>query len=626
MTQQVTEIFTQNRTLLLILVCAIGLGFSSHSLYAEIDDNIEETLVTATRTEKAQNDIVVGTIVITRAKIESMGANDLADILRFEAGLDIGRNGGPGQTTSVFIRGTESNHSLVLIDGVEMNPGTIGGAAIQNIAPAMIERIEIIKGPRSSLYGSEAIGGVINIITRKSEKTSINTQMTYGSHDHKQITAHSAFREEDRFASFTLDWKDTDGFASLREQTEDRGHDNLSLNLRAGLNLFDQALEFTHFQASGNTEYYGFDTLAFDTGPLDQNFENSVTSLSIDSDLSPNWHSKVLLGQAKDNIEQNQLDFFFFPEPQKDRVKSRRFSLDWQNTYALTNHQLIAGAYFEREKARSQSFGSEYADATESKAIYLASDSQLGKLNTLVAARYTDHETAGNQTSWNIDIGYELTPKLKAGITSGQAFRAPDATDRYGFGGNPNLKTEESSSISAMLNWQSPFGDLNAEVFQTNIDNLIEYFITDFTSFVGENRNIAETKIKGLELSHKINWYDWSIQTTALVQSPKDTQTNSDLLRRARRSLSTQVNKEFNNINLGFQLLATSKRTDIDAVTFNQIDTSGYVLANLTGSYNINDNLSIFAKMDNLLDTEYETAAGYMQANRNYQLSLRLKY
>ena len=124
-------------------------------------------IVTATRTEIPLSDATVPVTVISRDEIELSMARDLAELLRFEAGIDIGRNGGPGQATSMFLRGTESNHTLVLIDGVRINPSTIGGAAIQNISPDIIERVEIVKGARSALFGTDAIGGVINIITRR---------------------------------------------------------------------------------------------------------------------------------------------------------------------------------------------------------------------------------------------------------------------------------------------------------------------------------------------------------------------------------------------------------------------------------------------------------------------------
>ncbi len=586
----------------------------------------EEILVTATRSAKLQSELAIGNIIITREDIERTNAADLADLLRFQAGLDIGRNGGPGQTTSVFIRGTESNHTLVLINGVKMNPGTIGGAAIQNISPEIIERIEIIKGPRSSLYGSEAIGGVINIITRKTQDTALSTELALGSFGSKQITTNSEYRDQDKFASFTLDWKDTDGFASLREQTQDRGHDSLSLNLRAGLNILSQDVELNHWQTSGNTEYYGFDTSAFTTGPLDQDFNNAVTSLSVGSTLLEQWKSNFIIAKANDAINQNQLDFFFFPTPQKDLVETDRLSFDWQNSVSLQNVELTAGAYFEREKTESLSFGSAYNDKTESKAVYFGADTKLFGLDSIIAARYTEHETAGSNISWNTEFSYPVNSDLRLGITAGSAFRAPDATDRFGFGGNPNLKTEESTSFSAVLNWNSRVGNINFELFQTDIDNLIEAVNIDPVNFIFQNINVAESQIKGIELGHKILLNEWSFETTALVQSPKNKLADTDLLRRARRSLSTHVVRNFDQLSLGLQLLASSKRVDIDAVSFGAVKNSGYVLTNLTGSYDFTKNLSMQAKIENLLDTTYETAAGYQQAERHYLLSLRLSY
>ena len=615
---------TNNKTILLIST-VISTLLASVSIVAN-DDIEEEILVTATRTAKPQSELAIGNIIITREDIENTNAADLADLLRFQAGLDIGRNGGPGQTTSVFIRGTESNHTLILINGVKMNPGTIGGAAIQNISPEIIERIEIIKGPRSSLYGSEAIGGVINIITRQTQDTTLSTQLALGSFGSTQITANSEYRNQDKFASLTLDWKETDGFASLREQTQDRGHDNLSLNLRTGLNLFSQDIELSHWQSSGNTEYYGFDTSAFTTGPLDQDFNNAVTSLSIASNLSDQWKSNFIIAKANDAIKQNQLDFFFFPTPQKDLVETDRLSFDWQNSISLQNAELTAGAYFEREKADSLSFGSAYKDKTESKAVYLGADTKIFGLNSIIAARYTQHETAGNNISWNTEFSYPIYSDLRVGFTAGSAFRAPDATDRYGFGGNPDLKTEESTSFSAMLNWNSKAGNINLELFQTDIDNLIESVNIDPVNFIFQNINVAESQIRGIELGHNITLNDWSIETTALVQSPKNKITDTDLLRRARRSLSTHVVRNFDQLGLGLQLLAASKRADIDAVSFGAVNTSGYVLTNLTGTYDFTNNLSMQAKIENLLDANYETAAGYQQAERHYLLSLRLSY
>jgi vitamin B12 transporter len=165
------------------LALAVAASVVSASGFAQ--DNLDETIVTATRTPVPLDSVGAPVIVITRSDIERSLASDVSELLQTHAGLEISRNGGPGQTTSLFTRGTESNHTVVLIDGVRINPGTIGGAALQSIAPESLERIEIVKGPRSSLYGTDAIGGVVQLFTRGAAKSGVSAGATYGA-DHTQ--------------------------------------------------------------------------------------------------------------------------------------------------------------------------------------------------------------------------------------------------------------------------------------------------------------------------------------------------------------------------------------------------------------------------------------------------------
>src|SRR6185295_9976131 len=194
------------------------------------DDSVDpDTLIiTATRTRVAADEVLVPVIVIDRATIERSGALDLAELLRFQAGIEIARNGGPGTTTSVFTRGTDSNHTLVLVDGVEINPGTIGGAGVQDITPDTIERVEIVKGPRSSLWGSEAIGGVINIITRS--PAGFSAEIGASRYDERELHAAAGFSNERGDLSVIADALETDGFPPVVGSDIDRGYDNVNAN------------------------------------------------------------------------------------------------------------------------------------------------------------------------------------------------------------------------------------------------------------------------------------------------------------------------------------------------------------------------------------------------------------
>ena len=215
-------------------------------------------IVTATRTEIPLDQATVQVRVITREDIELSLATDLAELLRFEAGIDIGRNGGPGQATSMFMRGTESNHTLVLVDGVRMNPGTIGGAAVQHISPEVIERVEIVKGARSALFGTDAIGGVINIITRRTDETNIEGGAGTGSFNTRSAFVSAGLRRDKTRLGMTVDWQYTEAFKPRVESHIDGRSDNLSLSLYASREMGNGDLSLRPWQADGAVEFVAF--------------------------------------------------------------------------------------------------------------------------------------------------------------------------------------------------------------------------------------------------------------------------------------------------------------------------------------------------------------------------------
>jgi vitamin B12 transporter len=229
--------------------------FLASTVPAHADTEQSPIVVTATRVAQTADETLSSVTVITREEIERSGAHDIADILRFHAGLDIGRNGGPGQQTSLFLRGTDSNHTLILLDGVRINPGTIGGAPLQIINPEMIDRIEIVRGPNSTLYGSDAIGGVIQIFTRRAEKDhAISATLGQGADSAKE--AGVSLSHLSGIYSFGIDanYQETDGFPTQTASGIDRGHDNASANAHIGINTTAADIELSHWQARGTNQ------------------------------------------------------------------------------------------------------------------------------------------------------------------------------------------------------------------------------------------------------------------------------------------------------------------------------------------------------------------------------------
>ena len=346
-------------------------------------------IVTATRTEIPLEQATVPVRVITRDDIELSLATDLAELLRFEAGIDIGRNGGPGQATSMFLRGTESNHVLVLIDGVRMNPGTLGGAAIQHISPEVIERVEIVKGARSALFGTDAIGGVINIITRRAEETSVEAGAGAGSFDSRSAFVSAGTRGAKNQFGMTVDWQDSAGYPPRVESDIDRGYDNLSLNVYAARDIGRGEISVRHWRAEGTVEY-----LDFFLTPVDQDFRNSTTAFEFDKQIAERGSSKLVLAYMQDQIQQNQSDDF---------VESDRLSVDWQYTHAFSEHTITGGLFAMDETARSLSFGSGFDKDTQVRAVFLQDQWTRDRHRAFVAMRLTNHEAFGNQTTYNAE-------------------------------------------------------------------------------------------------------------------------------------------------------------------------------------------------------------------------------
>lgn len=557
-------------------------------------NNLDPVIVTASRTAQTVDEALAPVIVIDREEIERSQAVDIAELLRFHAGLDIGRNGNPGSVTSLFIRGTESNHTLVMIDGVKINPGTTGGTALNNIAPEMIERIEIIKGPRSALYGSEAIGGVINIITRRPAKgTTVNAQVGFGSDQTRRFGVGLQHADDKLRAGFQLNLEETDGFAPLDVTSDDRGYDNVSINAFAGVSLGASSdIELSHWQASGNSEYVN--TFFAPYPPLDQDFRNSATALTLKVSPTDIWSTTLKLSHIEDDIRQTQ---------SADFVRTRRNVLDWQNDIEVNPHHLVsAGISLSRENTDSLSYGSGFDVDTDTDAVFVQDNITYGNHQLLLAARHTDHSSFGNHSTWNVEYAYQMSPKLRLLAGVGTAFRAPDSTDRFvSYSGNPDLEPEESRNIELGLRYKpDSHNKYSLSLFDNKIDNLIDF------DGVFVLQNIGEARIRGIEAAWQYNAEPWDIRVEAIAQDPENRDNGDQLSRRAKRSLTTAFGYTRGKYRIGLDVLTTSSR---DNSGFDTVQLGGYTLANLIGSYKLNKELTANARVENLFDEDYALAA-----------------
>jgi len=567
----------------------------------------ETIIVTATRTEIPLANAIVPVTVITREDIELSLASDLSELLRFEAGIDIGRNGGPGQATSIFVRGTESNHTLVLIDGVRINPGTLGGAAIQHIAPEIIERIEIVKGARSSLFGTDAIGGVINIITRTAREPYVEASLRTGSFNSQSGYVSGGTRGDNTAFGATLSWQSTDGYAPRTDSSIKRGYDNVSANLYTSRQIGNSDISIRHWQSEGNVEY-----LDFFLTPVDQDYENSTTAVEINSQVSDRGTSKVIVSFMRDEIRQNQADDF---------VKSKRQSIDWQYDHAFTSHTLTGGLFAADETASTLSFGSGFEEDTAVRAIFVQDQWSGDRHRTVVALRYSNHETFGNHTTWNAEYAYDISDAWTLNAGLGHAFRAPDATDRFGFGGNPDLQPELADETQLSLRYlPGSRHKFEIEMYRNDIDDLIEVRCNaDFSVCAAVNVDRAE--IRGVQLGYEYRGEGFVLRTTLVQQTADNAVTGERLLRRAEESATLSYTRDVGAHRLGLAIVASGDRED-----FGGVPPAGSVLANLTGMIHINDHWSCNVRIENFLDTEYQTANNFRMQERSGYIELKYNW
>lgn len=600
------------RILTAALIAAPGL----HA--AERSGNIETIVVTATRTPIAVREALVPVTVIDRENIERSAARDLSELLRFQAGIDVVRAGGPGQQTSVFLRGTSSDQTLVLIDGVRMNSGSVGIAAVEHIAPEMIERVEIVRGPRTSLYGEDAVGGVINVITRRPTSGEIEMTAGYGADDTRQASLAGAAKWRSIETGITVTSLRTDGFPAVEAGASDQGYDNLTLNAFAATELGQVRTEARFWQSDGMTDYLTQDCSAFPLPcsdvAVDQDYLNRSIALRTSLQARETWETALDVSVVTDDIDQNQ---------SADFAHTDRLVLDWQNTISLAGgHVAVAGLYFSDEDVEAVSYGSPLVtDDTAVAAVYAEDNFTSGRHQLGLAARYSDHDAYGAKLTWNTEYGYALRPGLRLIGAAGRALRAPNASERYSsFGGNPDLEPEDSITLSAGLQWDAAAGHrIGMTAYRIRIDELINYALAEVpgSNFpVFQLQNIDEAKISGIETSWDYSGALWQWRLGGTVQDPEDETTGKTLARRAKRSFSASLARNFGPHQLGLDALMVGPREDFPADAGLPGTLAGYGLINLNGQYAANERLKLRMRLENLLDRDY--APAFYDFSRRY--------
>jgi vitamin B12 transporter len=597
------------------------------------DEQRKTVIVTATRTAQTADEVLSSVTVISREDIERRQARSVEDLLRGTQGISITNNGGPGKNTSVFMRGTESDHILVLIDGVRAGSATSGGAAYGNIPIEQIERIEIVRGPRSSLYGSEAIGGVIQIFTRKGGKEGFTPSFSIGGGSYGTFNGSAGLsgRSKRGWFNMNISGKNTNGFNScsgkpypngagcFTNEPDRDGYQNVAGSFRAGY-LFKNGLDIeTNFmRSSGKVNYDG--KYSNKSELVQQVFGGKAR-------YSPFEFWKVTLAGGRSR--ENSKDFLGQGKNFKSRFDSRRDTITLQNDFTLNkSHLLTVGADYKNDTVSS----SEDFEVTSRNNLgaFAQHQATVFKQDLELSIRYDENEQFGGNVTGGAGWGYTVTEWLRFTANVGTAFKAPTFNELYYPGGysNANLRPEESVSYEFGTSGKIKQTNWALNIYETQIHDLI----ANDASWVPQNIN--KVRIRGFEGMISTRIKKWQINTnlTLLDAQNKSSGTNRGniLPRRAKESFRFDVNRKFdkfklfglsfNKYTIGTQLLVVGQRYD-DLANTRKLDS--YVKLDIRGEYALNQNWRLQGRIENISNERYETASFYNQPGRNFFITLR---
>ena len=600
---------------------ALSLAFAAAaSVHADpIPDTV---IVTANRTPQRAEDVIPDTVVISSEEIARAGAGSVADVLRRQRGIEIGRNGGAGTNTTVFLRGANSNQVVVLVDGVRIGSATTGAASWNAIPLPSIDHIEIVYGPLSSLYGADAIGGVVQIFTKKSAGApAFNASAgggTYGTNQYDASVTGSTGGEHSVTYALSGAREESDGFSSTRPGSssynpDDDGYTRNSVNGRIALRLAEGHEIGAQFMRSRLSAQYDSGKSAFDTHNIQ---ELDSYAVFLNDRFLPNWRSSVQVARSED-----KLGSFTSTAPSGiSQLNTRQDELTWQNTFDIAGDTLQVLAGHRKEKVLSSAI-KDINRTRITNSVAASYDLRRGSHLLDVSAR-NDHSEYGGKTTGALGYGYEFTQDLRATASYGTSFRAPTFNELYypGYGLTSN-KPERGRNAEAGVQYRVAGVDLQANYYRNRLTDMI-VSVTPCPDRPNGScaYNVNHALLEGLTLAADTRIGNLDLRASADLQDPRDETTGKQLARRARRHASFAADYTVGPVNAGVELQASGRRFD-DAANANRL--GGYGLLNLYTTWHMTRDWSLLVRVDNAADKHYDLARNYGTAGRTWFAGIR---
>jgi len=583
--------------------------------------NEEVTVVTANRVEQAVADVLAPVTIITRDDIELTQAQSLTDIFRMLPGVDVAVNGGRGQVASIFIRGANSNQALILIDGVAMLTANSGSPDFNQIPMNSIERIEFIRGPRAAIYGSEAIAGVINIITQSSAEPITTLSAGFGSDASYKSSLYSQLKlTEKTQLKVTAAYETTDGYNVKPSPTnigDEHGFESQNYSAMLKYQLSDSVSIFVQPRYYQNTiGYESYDpstyipekgeawieNIAFDGGVTYSN-ETFYSALKLTSTFEDKYDYLV------SNVDKRHSTSPAVREQQ---------TANWLNQFTFSDSYTAALGLDWKDESYQKS-GLEKQEKSN-KAVFTTISTNISTVTLEGSARLDDNSQFGTHTTWGLAAGWQLNPQWKIIASSGTSFKAPSLYQLHDSGyGNAELTPEESISYDVGLESNLELITWSLNAYYRDVKDLIDSDPNNNYQFANLD---GHSIMKGAELEASFDLFTVRNQASFEYLDTEDANGN-ELSRRAKYKAKWQGSVTTGNVDWALQYLYQGDR---DNSGYDDIILPGYSLWNLSAVYYVTSDVKLAAKIENLLDKEYETADGYPAPERGYYINATYEF
>jgi vitamin B12 transporter len=592
-------------------------------------------VVTPSRLSQSIDDALPATSIITRADIERWQAVDLVSVLSRSTGVEFAQAGGRGAQASLFVRGANSSQVLVLVDGVRLNSVNGGAAAVGGIALDTVDRIEIARGNLSSLYGSAAIGGVVQIFTRKGapgftavleggQGDTLNGNLSAGINlDRISLGGAIGGAKTESFSAIDPKYGVPAGSPPIANPDID-GNRNTSASLSASYRSEGGTLASLSAWANRNTT--DFDN-SFDAASVTHSEQSRLGGINalVRTNPTESWESQVTIGATRDRTENEVSDPASFDN---GSFESSNLQVSWSNEIKLGELvKALAGLEYLKQKGESTSYDLTFSGTSTQfersvGSAWVGLVGRFGPHQLQANARYDDYSDVGGATSGLLAYGYVFAPDWRVTAQISNAFRAPSFNDLYfpSFG-NPDLKPEKSSSGELGLQYASDSVSLRAALYRTDTRDLIVFDPT-----TSQAQNLDNARVTGFELGSSWRTGGWTLSANGMLLRAIDEQTDERLLRRAPWIINAAVAYDAASWNAGLEVSVVGPRDDLDLLTFQRIELASYTLARLVGGWRVTRQLLLRARIENLFDAKYETVSGYNVMPRTAIVGVEFRY